>query len=66
MSHLKERELKAAAEVAANARKEVSREARGQAIVPVPTEEEREKHALTHGIPVISLFPLLRQGRYYR
>ena len=44
VSHLKE----AAAEVAANARKEVSREARGQAIVPVPTEEEQQKHALIH------------------
>ena len=47
MSHLKGRELKAAAEVAMQ-EKEVSREARAQAIVPVPTEEKQEDHALTH------------------
>ena len=46
MTRLRERELKAAAEVAANARKEVPREARGQAIIPVP--KEQEKRALTH------------------
>ena len=60
---LKERELKAAAEIAANARNEVSREARGEAIVPVPTEEEQEKHhSLIH--PTLHGMHRARQDRH--
>ena len=68
VSQLKEREFKAAAE-AASARKEVPREARGQTIVLVPTEEEeQEKRAPTHTgirsmLHAVKVASYIEQGR---
>lgn len=48
VSKLKEVELKAAAEVVANAQREVAREPRVQPVIPVPEEDEQERHRLVH------------------
>ena len=48
VSKLKENELKAAAEVVANAQREVAREPRVQPVIPVPDEDEQNRHQLVH------------------
>ena len=48
VSHMKERELKAAAEAVAAAQLQVARQPREQPGIPVPSQEEQEKHNLTH------------------
>ena len=47
-SHLKERELKAAAEAVALAQREVGREPRPQPLIAVPSQEEQMRHKLVH------------------
>lgn len=42
------RELKIAAEVLANAKKEISRQAKGQAIIPIATKEEQKIYAFIY------------------
>ena len=48
VSHMKERELKPAAEAVAAAQLQVARQPREQPGIPVPSQEEQEKHCLTH------------------
>ena len=47
-SKLKENGVKAAAEVVANAQREVAREPRVQPVIPVPNEDEQNRHRLLH------------------
>ena len=48
VSHMKEMELKAAAEAVAAAQMQVARQPREQPVIPVPSQQEQEKHCLTH------------------
>ena len=48
VSHLKERELKAASEAVAAAELQMARQPKMQSIVPVPSKQVQELHALTH------------------
>ena len=47
-SHLKERELKAASEAVAAAEFQMARQPKMQSIIPVPSKQVQDLHALTH------------------
>ena len=48
VSHMKEMELKAAAEAVATAQLQVARQPKDQLGIKVPSQEEQDKHCLTH------------------
>ena len=48
VSHLKERELKAASEAVAAAELQMARQPRMQNVIPVPSKQVQDLHALTH------------------
>ena len=50
VSHMRERELKAAAEAVAAAQMEESRQPRAPPLIMVPSQEEQDKHNLTHTV----------------